>query len=193
MKQTLPHWQGVYSGCYNADVDILRSMHMIVLLCVCAAVRNSFSIPDSSSRVIHWWMGCSLLYWCMWSVLMQGKRTRLKERERWLSCAASANFILSLSRCFLLFQSVCINPLLSRRVSHSVDSVSICICFILTSIIALTNMTQCLQAQHMLNRATFSRLLDYRLSAESWVCEKVCVCACLCVGVFCTSLSGTCL
>lgn len=195
VKQTLPHWQGVYFGWYNADVDILRSMHMIVLLCVCAAVGNSFSIPDSSSRVIHWWMGCSLLYWCMWSVLMQGKRTRLKERERererWLSCAASANFILSLSRCFLHFQSVCINPLLSRRVSHSVDSVSICICSILTNIIALTNMTQCLQAQHMLNRATFSRLLDYRLSAESWVCEKVCVSVCLCVGVFCTSLSGT--
>lgn len=109
-----------------------------------------------------------------------------KERERDWKRGRDGWVVLPLQISFFLFHGASFFSSLSALILSSlgefptVDSVSICICFILTSIIALTNMTQCLQAQHMLNRATFSRLLDYRLSAESWVCEKVCVCAWVC-------------
>lgn len=144
-----------------------------IWLCFCVFARlwgtASVFLTAAPESYIDGWGALYFTDVCDQCWCKERERDWRRGRDGWVVLPLQISFFL-----FLLFQSVCINPLLSPRVSHSVDSVGICMCFILTGVIALTNMTQCLQAQHMLNRATFSRLLDYRLSAES---------VCLCVSV----------
>lgn len=161
---------------------------MSVFVC---SVKSILSILSSGSGPLRWLMRMLftlLMYcdqcWCKERMLgkragrgRKGKRERSRERERESEqqYAAAANLSFPPSRTPPPVS--CINPLLSRWISRSVDPASICICCTLTDIIALTDMTQCLLAQHMLRGATFSRLLDYRLSTINWKCE--CVPACV--------------
>lgn len=92
---SIQKWRGLAApiGHSHAAVDELQSMHVIGLLHACT-VQSSFGILHSSSRAKHWWMGCSLLYWCTvinadarkeWGGKRQKeeeKRQRKKGRER---------------------------------------------------------------------------------------------------------------
>lgn len=125
--------------------------------------------------------------WCKERVL--GKwagRGRKGKRERRAAMCCCCKSLFPTIPSSPLPKVSCINPLLSRWISRSVDPASICICCTLTDIIALTDMTQCLLAQHMLRGATFSRLLDYRLSTINWKCE----CVPACVRVYAQPLSA---